>query len=358
VQGEKAHPVSRNKDDKRLGLVLALSLGCVIALAVAWEFWLEEPFDHLAGIVYDDAYEDLSRWWFILQCSAFALMGMLPGGYLARRMMKNMRAVITSEQQARRKAEEASGAKMLFLANMSHELRTPLNAIIGFSELELLTPAMSPAKHHEYTEIIYRSGKHLLSVVNDVLDIARCEEGKMVLSTGDFDVWRVLTEAAEIAMPQSRKRQVTVIIPATPTPLMVHADEQRTRQAVNNLISNAVKFTMPGGCVSITADVLDGAALVEVRDTGIGIASDDLQRVLRPFEQADNSFTRKYEGTGLGLLLVKRFVEAMGGQLQLVSEVGNGTCARISLPLAQGASAAPQQAAPSSRGAQPAQTAA
>ena len=344
--------MTRNTDDSWLGLILALSLGSVIALAIAWELWLEEPFNRLAGIAYNDAYESQTWWWFVVQCSVFAVLGFLPGGYVARRVMQKRRACLAAEQQIREKAEQAARAKMLFLANMSHELRTPLNAIIGFSEIELQAPGLSQEKHREYAEIIHQSGRHLLSVVNDVLDIARCEEGKLALAARDFDIRQALADAAGRSVPQSRKAGVTVIMAPAPAPLMVHADEQRTRQAIDNLLSNALKFTMPGGSVSITADVRDGAAMVEIRDTGIGIAPDDLHRVLTPFEQADNSLARKYEGTGLGLPLVKRFVEAMGGQLQLESQVGRGTRARISLPLAQMAAAPQQVAAP--RRAQPA----
>ena len=326
--------MKKYREDRWLGLILLLSLCCVIALACAWELWLEGWFDRAAGIFYDETYEQQSAWWFIVQCSAFAALGFLPGGYVAQRLMRKLRDSIDAERQARNKAEGAARAKMFFLANMSHELRTPLNAIIGFSEINMTSKNLTPQQQREYCEIIHKSGNHLLSVVNDVLDIARSEEGKLSLSARDFDIWQTLEDAVELNLPQAKQRDVAIVMPQDHIPLIVHADAQRTRQAVCNLLSNAVKFTLPGGHVSITAQVCNGAADLEISDTGIGIASADLERVMHPFEQADNSLTRKYDGTGLGLPLVKRFIEAMGGKLQLASELGKGTQARITLPLA------------------------
>ena len=216
-------------DDKSLALIFVVSLACIFALACAWELWLEEPFDRLAGIVYNDSYELQTCWWFIAQCSVFAAMGLLPGAFVARRSLRKLRVSLETEREARQTAEEAAKAKMLFLANMSHELRTPLNAIIGFSEIELMSPNLLPRKRREYAEIIHRSGQHLLSVVNDVLDIARSEEGKLNLSASDFNIWRVLEEAAEINMLQAKNGDVAIVMPPAPVPLIVHGDDQRKR---------------------------------------------------------------------------------------------------------------------------------
>lgn len=240
---------------------------------------------------------------------------------------------MATAQQAMLEAQAGSRAKSEFLANMSHELRTPLNAILGFSELMLLGLAPSPEKIEEYAQNINGAAQHLLALINDILDLARIEAGKLELSPKQVDASAVLTTCVVIVTERANQGGVKVSIAEPTSPFLVWADERKLKQIVLNLISNAVKFTPAGGSVTVTWRRLEnGSSRLNVTDTGIGIGKDDLERIFQPFVQVDGRLNRKYEGAGLGLPLTRRLVEMHGGTLKIESEVGRGTMVTVNLP--------------------------
>ena len=225
----------------------------------------------------------------------------------------------------------ASAAKSQFLANMSHELRTPLNSIIGFSELMLDGVGEDAATRASYLETIHRSGQHLLSLVNDILDLSKVEAGKMQLRPEPFDVADLAAEALATLAPLGRSRRVELLADVA-EPGQLVADRGKVKQILYNLLSNAIKFTPAGGRVTLQARrVVDGVQL-GVADTGPGIASEHQARIFEAFEQIDTNEHRTFQGTGLGLALAKRFAEMHGGRIWLESTVGAGSCFYVVLP--------------------------
>lgn len=257
----------------------------------------------------------------------------------AEREARVAREAMLAEQRRRLEAEKehaeaANLAKSDFLANMSHELRTPLNAIIGFSEA-LLSGLFgpSPPKHQEYIASIHASGQHLLSLVNDVLDMAKVEAGRLELYPEPVRVTVLLSECVELLEALAGQKGVRMECPPVEPGLTVTADAIRLRQAVLNLLSNAIKFTPVGGWVRVdAARGGDGCVTLTVADTGIGMSPEDITIALEPFRQVNNYMTKAHSGTGLGLPLAKRFVEAHGGRLELSSAPGEGTVVSIVLP--------------------------
>jgi len=240
---------------------------------------------------------------------------------------------MAAAQQAMLEAQAGSRTKSEFLANMSHELRTPLNAILGFSELMLLGLAASPEKIEEYAQNINGAAQHLLALINDILDLARIEAGKLDLTTKEVDAAAVLTTCVVIVTERANQGGVTVSIAEPMSPLFVWADERKLKQIVLNLISNAVKFTPAGGSVIVNSRRLEnGWFRLSVEDTGIGIGKNDLEKIFQPFVQVDGRLNRKYEGAGLGLPLTRRLVEMHGGTLKVESELGRGTTVTVDLP--------------------------
>jgi signal transduction histidine kinase len=239
-------------------------------------------------------------------------------------------------QAAMLSANSANQAKSEFLANMSHELRTPLNAIIGFSDMivnDLQQPEHDGAKHLEYTQDINDSGKHLLGVINDILDLAKIEAGQLDLREQEIDIESAIDYCLRLFSKSARanelrlERRVAEDIPA------LWGDERKFKQILINLLTNAVKFTPAGGKVGLEAFVDDGGGLtVKVFDTGIGIAAEDIGKAMAPFLQVDSTLGRKYDGTGLGLPLTKAFTELHDGSFELNSEVGVGTTVIVRFP--------------------------
>lgn len=224
--------------------------------------------------------------------------------------------------KAKEAAESANRAKSSFLANMSHELRTPLNAIIGFSEL-MKDESVGPLneKQKEYLGYVWESGKHLLSLINDILDLSKVEAGKMELDPGEFDLKNLLERGISLVSEKASKQKITLSVDTGEGVGIVRADERKIKQVIFNLISNSMKFTPAGGKVGIQAS--RGApeeVLVCVWDTGIGIEAKDSHKVFAEFEQISSDYSRKYAGTGLGLSLSKRFIELHGGKMWFESE--------------------------------------
>jgi signal transduction histidine kinase len=228
--------------------------------------------------------------------------------------------------------EETSRHKSEFLASMSHELRTPLNAIIGFSEVlrEEMFGAVNE-KQAEYLDDIISSGNHLLSLINDVLDLSKVEAGQVELEVGPFSLREALERGVVMVREQATEEGVQVELSAGPEVDVVDGDERRIKQVIFNLLSNAVKFTPTGGEVDVSAIRVNGEVRVSVADTGPGIAPRDHERIFEEFQQTDAGLER-LEGTGLGLALSKRLVELHGGRIWLESELGKGSTFVFTLP--------------------------
>ena len=230
--------------------------------------------------------------------------------------------------------EKASNLKSQFFASMSHELRTPLNAIMGFSDV--LTEEVYGninEKQRRYLGNIHQSGKHLLEVINDILDFSKIEAGKMTLHLRELIVGDALTEIHALVAQLSSKAGVNLSFNAEEAPALVIADCVRFRQIMYNLLSNAIKFTHEGGRITVTVKQSANNLIVSIEDTGIGIAEEYIQTIFKPFRQIDGSATRNFEGTGLGLALSKEFVEMHGGQLSVISKLGEGSCFTFTLPI-------------------------
>jgi len=240
---------------------------------------------------------------------------------------------LVRNQSAKEAAETSNRVKSEFLANMSHELRTPLNAIIGFSEIigtEVFGPGIP--RYREYATDIHGAGRHLLSLINDILDLSKAEAGKFDLQAEPTDLSCLIEECTRLVRGRVAEHGllINVDIAALP-PLLI--DRLRVKQVLLNLLSNAIKFTEEGGAVSVKAtyDEAEGV-IICVRDTGIGIAPDMIAVAFEPFRQIDSALSRKFEGTGLGLPLVKTLVELHGGKATIKSTLGNGTSVFISFP--------------------------
>jgi len=249
--------------------------------------------------------------------------------------MENVR-LFKEIQDKSRQLEIANKHKSDFLANMSHELRTPLNAIIGFSEvlMERMFGEVN-AKQADYLKDIHESGKHLLSLINDILDLSKIEAGRMDLELSSFDLPSALSNAMTLVRERAQRHGIALALEVDPRLGEFRADERKFKQIVLNLLSNAVKFTPDGGKVHVLATKMDGKIEIAVQDTGIGIAAGDHEAVFEEFKQVGRDYTRKAEGTGLGLALTKRFVELHGGAIRLQSTPGKGSTFTITLPVRQ-----------------------
>lgn len=243
---------------------------------------------------------------------------------------------------ARDNAEEASRIKSQFLAMMSHELRTPLNAIIGFSEM-IETQALGPVgvqRYVEYARDVHTSGRHLLELINDILDMSKIEAGKYVLHRTEVDMTAVVRRCTRMVRLRADEAGIEIVEPGDgempPGGATVLADERALNQILLNLLSNAIKFTDRGGRVTVSTEIVADEMHIAVTDTGIGIAPEDLGRVGTPFEQIDNRHTRRHAGTGLGLALTRSLTEMHGGRIDIRSQLGVGTRVCVILPLPGG----------------------
>jgi signal transduction histidine kinase len=250
--------------------------------------------------------------------------------------------------QVNRQLEQSSRYKSEFLANMSHELRTPLNAILGFSEILLdVTMNLTGGERTEFLRNIHSSGQHLLGLINDILDLAKIEAGKMDLHAEDMPVAAALQEVTAILEPMARQQGLQLRTVGAAEARVIKADRSKFKQVLYNLLSNAVKFTPAPGTITVTVKDSAEQLTVSVEDTGIGMKPEDLPKLFREFEQIDGSYTRHYQGTGLGLALCRRFVEMHGGRIWAESQFGKGSIFTFTIPreLRPAPEAPPEEAA-------------
>ncbi len=330
--------------------VTLIVFGLMAAMYAAWagsRKFIQRPIDNLlevtaawrrgdldARVRVADCASELGRLGLAFNTMADALKTRYAAQKRAEAELSHLNATLESRIKRRTiELEEANHAKSHFLANMSHELRTPLNAIIGFSDVikaEMLGPIGNPS-YRRYIEDINFSGNHLLAIINDVLDIARYEAGKLELEEEPVAVDESVRDALRLTRPQAAQGEVVLAWLPPPDLPHLYCDRVRFRQILLNVLSNAVKFTPPGGRVEITTELADGLAII-ITDTGIGIKAEDLSRVLTPFGQVASVYSRIHQGTGLGLSLTKALIEQHGGSLSLISAPGMGTTVRIAFP--------------------------
>jgi signal transduction histidine kinase/ActR/RegA family two-component response regulator len=268
--------------------------------------------------------ESMAMGTFIISCTMISVLA-------ESRRRSEIRA-----RQEKERAEAANVAKSVFLARMSHELRTPMNAILGFSEILRRDTGLS-AEQQRSLEIINRSGGHLLSLINDVLDMAKIDAGRMELTNTAFDLIETARDVAELMRARAEARQLRLVLDQSPDlPRYIRADAAKLRQTMLNLIGNAIKFTERGG-IAVRLSMLPGdstrpmSLVIEVEDSGIGIKAADLDRIFDPFIQGDTPALQK--GTGLGLAITRKFLDLMGGRISVRSTPGQGSTFRVEMPV-------------------------
>jgi signal transduction histidine kinase len=306
------------------------SILSVFVLAGLWEFWMEPL---LLGM--EDQERNAEKLEFVITATAFAALAVIVPAAISVRLIGAQERAHEGLLAAMGQAELANEAKSRFLANMSHELRTPLNAIIGFSDIigsQLFGPVENE-KYREYVRDINDSAYLLLDLVNDVLDLSKAEAGKLELQEAEFDLREIILSCQRLMRQRADLGEIRleseIIAPVT----RLRGDARKVQQILLNLLSNAVKFTAPGGrvWVEVRHDPARGL-IVAVHDDGTGIPGHELAKIFEPFAQVDNSLTRSYHGTGLGLPLARAMAELHGGSLVLHSIEGVGTRATVTFP--------------------------
>jgi len=251
--------------------------------------------------------------------------------------------IAEEREQALRAAEDASRVKSQFLANMSHEIRTPLNGILGMAEL--LADSALDEQQRFRLDVVRRSGDHLLVLINDILDFSKIEAGKLAMERAPFDLRRTVSDVADLLAPVAHDREITFEVDVDErVPRWVVGDASRVKQVLGNLIGNAIKFTDRGGVWLTISPGEDGRLRFELKDSGVGIAAADMDRIFDAFRQADDSALRRHGGTGLGLTISRQLARAMGGDIECSSEPGKGSVFRFTAELP--ATEAPEPAAP------------
>jgi signal transduction histidine kinase len=256
------------------------------------------------------------------------------------RLARREEVLLADAEQARaeaelasKAAERASRAKSEFLAGVSHDLRTPLNSIIGFSEVLIggISGSLSD-RQREYIQYISTAGTHLLSLINNLLDLAKIEANRLTILDDNFSLYRVINECMRLVGAQAGAGRV-VLFPYDERDIGLRADPVRIRQIIFNLLSNAIKFTPPGGSVAVRSTRAENGSLaISVSDTGIGMSGEEIATAMQPYGQVTNKYTRDHEGTGLGLPLVRTLAEMHGGRLEISSTPGKGTTVTVIVP--------------------------
>lgn len=309
-----------------------LGICCVVSFSIASLMLGPQP-EHILN------FKEITRnrVVFILLITAFATSARRAEDRMLQRAKESESRLLEAARQltqAKERAEAANRAKSEFLASMSHELRTPLNSIIGFSEM-MVDQVAGPVteKQDKYLNNVLENGRHLLGLVNDVLDLAKVEAGQVQLSLEEFDLSRLVEESLDQSRSMMEAKALEVEVDLPPS-LTLSADPTRVRQIVLNLLGNASKFTPDQGKLKVSLQVADGEALLLVEDTGIGIESEDLERIFDRFQQADSRYSREFQGTGLGLNLCRSLAELHGGRIWAESEgSGRGSRFFVALPV-------------------------
>jgi two-component system, cell cycle sensor histidine kinase PleC len=250
---------------------------------------------------------------------------------------EELRNLATDLEQLAVKAEEANHAKSTFLASMSHELRTPLNAIIGFSDLiskEIFGP-IENTRYIEYSNLISRSGNHLLSIISDILDLSKIEAGQLELSEEPLIVEEVLKDCYVLMAGRMEEKKITFNLNFRSSGTRMMADPRMVMQMIINLLSNAMKFTPEGGAISLSFEKDDHSLCIPVIDNGVGMNEAQIEYVIKPFAQVESVYSKSTEGTGLGLSIVNEMMELHDGALELRSATGKGTAATLRFPIAR-----------------------